>query len=164
MIEIEHRRTIDLPASTVWEEVRHFDRVLQWVPGGEQSTIAVIGEGVGAVRDIRLVTQGYVQHRLIAFDDSKRVFSYELTAGQPIGMRDYVVVCTVTPLDANQCTICWAGRMTADDSLNEIEIGRALEVALGNMTTGIIARLKREQPRFAVQPNEAWQLQLPSRD
>ena len=43
--------------------------------------------------------------------------------------------------------------------MNEPEIGRALEVALANMTTGIIALLKGEAPNFIVQPNEDWQLQ-----
>lgn len=158
MIEVEHCRETDLSAETVWEEIRHFDRVLKWIPGGERSTITVQGEGIGAVRDLHLATQGYVQHRLVAFDDEARMFSYELTAGKPIGMQDYVVVATVTPVDDDHCTIRWAGRMTADATLNEAEVGRALEVALGNMTTGIIARLKDEEPRFASQPNEAWQL------
>ena len=159
MIEIEHKRTTDLSATTVWEEIRHFDRVLKWVPRGEESTITVSGTGIGAVRDIHLATQGYVQHRLIAIDDGQRMFSYELTAGKPIGMQDYTVVATVTPIDAQHCTIRWAGRMTADKSLDEVEVGRALEVALGNMTTGIIARLKGERPVFVGQPNEDWQLQ-----
>jgi hypothetical protein len=159
VIDVEHRRDIDLSADTVWEEIRHFDRVLKWVPGGDESTITVKGEGVGAVRDIRLVTQGYVQHRLVAFDDEARMFSYELTAGKPIGMQDYVVVATVTPIDDDHCTIRWAGRMTPDESLNEVEIGRALEVALANMTSGIVARLKGEAPTFVQQPNESWQLQ-----
>ncbi|MEZ5460004.1 MAG: SRPBCC family protein [Steroidobacteraceae bacterium] len=159
MIEVEHLRTIDLPAAVVWEEVRHFDRVLKWVPGGETSRIAVTGSGVGALRDIHLSTQGYVQHRLVAYDDAARMFSYELTAGQPIGMKDYVVVATVTPVDAARCSIRWAGRMTADASTNEVEVGRALEAALANMTTGIIARLKGEAPAYIAQPNEAWQLE-----
>jgi hypothetical protein len=158
MIEVEHRRDIDLSADTVWEEIRHFDRVLNWIPRGEESTITVKGKGIGAVRDIQLATQGYVQHRLVAFDDEARMFSYELTAGKPIGMQDYIVVATVTPIDADRCTIRWAGTMTADSSLNEAEIGRALEVALGNMTSGIVARLKGEAPDFAQQPNEDWQL------
>lgn len=158
MIEVEHRRDIDLSADTVWEEIRHFDRVLNWIPRGEESTIAVKGKGVGAVRDIQLATQGYVQHRLVAFDDEARMFSYELTAGKPIGMQDYVVVATVTPIDADRCTIRWAGKMTADSSLDEAEIGHALEVALGNMTSGIVARLKRQKPDYARQPNEDWQL------
>jgi len=158
MIEIEHRRDTDLPADIVWEEVRHFDRVLKWVPRGDESTITVVGKGVGAVRDIRLATQGYVQHRLVALDDGQRMFSYQLTAGKPIGMQDYTVVATVTPVDEDHCTIRWAGKMTAEASLNEAEIGHALEIALGNMTTGIIALLKGEVPKFEQQPNEAWQL------
>lgn len=158
MIKIEHKRDIDLPADTVWQEVRHFDRVLNWVPGGDESTITVTGEGVGAIRDIVLVTQGYVQHELVAYDDDKRMFSYALTAGQPIGMKDYTVVATVTPIDDHNCTIRWAGTMNADDSLVEAEIGQALEVALGNMTTGIIALLKNAAPEYVSQPNEDWQI------
>ncbi len=161
VVEVEHFREIDLPADTVWEELRHFDRVLNWIPGGERSTITVEGEGVGAVRDIHLATQGYVQHRLVAFDNQARSFSYELTAGKPIGMQDYVVVATVTPVDDDHCTIRWAGRMTAVETLDEKEVGHALEVALGNMTTGIIAGLKSEKPVFVSQPNEDWQLKDP---
>ena len=158
MIEIEHRRDTDLSPDAVWEELRHFDRVLNWIPGGDESAISVRGEGVGAVRDLQLATQGHVRHRLVALDDGQRMLSYELTAGKPIGMKDYVVVATVTPLDEGGCTIRWSGRMTAEASLDEGEVGRALEVALGNMTTGIIARLKGEAPVFARQPNEDWQL------
>ena len=159
MIEIEHKRDTDLSADTVWEEIRHYDRVLKWIPRGDESTIAVTGEGVGMIRDIQLATQGYVQHRLVAFDNDKRMFSYTLTAGKPIGMQDYTVVATVTPIDDDHCTIRWAGKMTADNSLDEAEIGKALEVALGNMTTGIIAVLKGEKSNFVQQPNEDWQIQ-----
>ena len=158
MIEIEHRRDTDIPADIVWEELRHFDRVLNWIPGGDRSTIAVNGAGIGAVRDLHLATQGQVQHRLVALDDRRRTLSYELTGGKPIGMRNYTVVASVTPIDDNRCTIRWAGSMTADASLDEAEVGQALEVALANMTTGIVALLKGEVPQFEQQPNEDWQL------
>ena len=158
MIEIEHRHETDLSPDAVWEELRHFDRVLNWIPGGDQSTISVHGEGVGAIRELQLATQGPVRHRLLVLDDERRTLSYELTAGKPIGMQDYVVVATVAPTDEGRCAIRWAGRMTADGSLDEREVGRALEVALGNMTTGLIARLKGEAPAFVQQPNEDWQL------
>ena len=39
MINIEVERDTDLSADTVWEEMKHFDRVLNWVPGGDKSTI-----------------------------------------------------------------------------------------------------------------------------
>lgn len=158
MIEVNVERETDLSAAVVWEEIRHFDRVLKWIPGGETSSIEVKGEGVGAVRDIHLSTQGYVQHRLVAFDPEQRSFSYTLTAGKPIGMQDYVVVASVTPKDRGGCVIRWFGRMTADTSLDEQVVGAALAVALGNMTSGIVARLKGQQPVFSSQPNEDWQL------
>ncbi len=158
MIEVEVRRDTDLPADQVWQEMRHFDRVLRWIPGGDESSIKVTGDGVGAVRDIHLVTQGYVQHRLVAYDEGQRTFAYELTAGKPIGMQDYRVVASVMPIDEAHCSIRWTGKMTADESLNEAEVGHALEVALGNMVTGIIAVLKGEAADFSEQPNEDWQL------
>ncbi len=158
MIEIEHARTIELSADTVWREVRQFDRVLTWIPGGAESTIEVVGEGIGAVRELELATQGYVKHQLVAFDDSERSFSYELIAGKPIGMQDYTVVASVTPESEDRCTIRWQGKMTADASLDEAHVGHALEIALANMTVGIIARLTGEPPQFSGQPNEDWQL------
>ena len=35
MINIEVVRDTDLSADIVWEEMKHFDRVLNWVPGGD---------------------------------------------------------------------------------------------------------------------------------
>ena len=152
MIDIEHQLDTDLSAESVWAEMRHFDRVLKWIPRGDESTINIKGDGIGMVRDIHLATMGYVQHRLLAIDDEKQMFSYNLTGGKPLGMQDYTVVATVTPIDGDHCTIRWTGKMTAAGSLDEAEIGRALEIALANMTTGIIAVLKREVPEFAPQP------------
>ena len=157
MIRINVEREVDLSAETIWEEMKHFDRVLRWVPGGDKSTINVKGEGVGAIRDINLITQGYVQHQLIAFDNEKRMFSYKLTAGKPVGMENYTVVASVTPIDKNNCKIQWAGEMESDSRVDENKVGVALEAALGNMVTGTIALLKGEKPVFKEQPLEDWQ-------
>tara|TARA_B110000305_G_C19415811_1_gene627944 strand:- start:1435 stop:1920 length:486 start_codon:yes stop_codon:yes gene_type:complete len=157
MIRINVEREVDLSAETIWEEMRHFDRVLRWVPGGDKSTISVKGNGVGAIRDINLITQGYVQHQLIAFDNEERMFSYKLTAGKPVGMEDYTVVASVTPIDKNNCKIQWAGEMKSDSRVDENKVGVALEAALGNMVTGTIALLKGEKPVFSEQPLEDWQ-------
>ena len=157
MIRINVEREVDLSAETIWEEMKHFDRVLRWVPGGDKSTISVKGEGVGAIRDINLITQGYVQHQLIAFDNEKRMFSYKLTAGKPVGMENYTVVASVTPIDKNNCKIQWAGEMKSDSRVDENKVGVALEAALGNMVTGTIALLKGEKPVFSEQPLEDWQ-------
>ena len=157
MIRINVEREVDLSAETIWEEMKHFDRVLRWVPGGDKSTISVKGNGVGAIRDINLITQGYVQHQLIAFDNEERMFSYKLTAGKPVGMEDYTVVASVTPIDKNNCKIQWAGEMKSDSRVDENKVGVALEAALGNMVTGTIALLKGEKPVFSEQPLEDWQ-------
>ena len=157
MIKIEVKRMADLSADVVWNEMRHFDRVLRWVPGGDNSTISVTGEGIGMLRDIHLSTQGYVQHQLIDFDDEKKLLSYKLTAGKPVGMEDYTVIATVTAIDKDHCSIRWAGVMKADDRVNEAEVGKALETALNNMVTGTIALLKNEAPIYLEQPLEDWQ-------
>ena len=62
MKTVEISRVADIPSEIIWDEMKHFDRVLRWVPGGSESTISVKGNGGGAIRDINLITHGYVQH------------------------------------------------------------------------------------------------------
>ena len=98
MKTVEVSRITDIPSQTIWNEMKHFDRVLNWVPGGNESSISVKGKGVGAIRDITLITQGYVQHELVAYSDKELSFSYKLTDGKPVGMQDYVVVAKIIPI------------------------------------------------------------------
>ena len=32
-------RIAEIPAETIWDEMKHFDRVLRWVPGGDKSCL-----------------------------------------------------------------------------------------------------------------------------
>ncbi len=105
MKKVEVTRIVEIPAEVIWDEMKHFDRVLRWVPGGNESTISVKGKGVGAVRDIELVTQGYVQHELVAYSDKDYSFSYKLTDGKPVGMEDYVVIAKIIPINNQSCEI-----------------------------------------------------------
>ena len=41
MKSVEVIRTTKIPAEIIWDEMKHFDRVLRWVPGGDKSTISV---------------------------------------------------------------------------------------------------------------------------
>ena len=157
MKTVEVIRITDIPAEVVWDEMKHFDRVLRWVPGGDESTISVKGKGVGAVRDIELITQGYVQHELIAYNEKDFTFSYKLTDGKPVGMQDYTVVAKITPIDQQKSEIRWLGKVTSDKRLNENDVAEALSTALNNMITGLIALIKKEKPIFVDQPLENWQ-------
>ena len=157
MKKVEVTRIVEIPAEVIWDEMKHFDRVLRWVPGGNESTISVKGKGVGAVRDIELVTQGYVQHELIAYSDKDYSFSYKLTDGKPVGMQDYVVVAKILPINNNSSEIRWTGRVESDERLNEDDVAEALSVALNNMITGLIALIEKQEPVFVYQPLEDWQ-------
>ena len=150
-------RIADIPAQIIWDEMKHFDRVLRWVPGGNESTISVKGQGVGAIRDIELVTQGYVQHELVAYSEKDLSFSYRLTDGKPVGMQDYIVVAKITPINKQKSEIRWSGKVTSDKRLNENDVAEALSTALNNMITGLIALIKKEKPVFIHQPLENWQ-------
>ncbi len=157
MKNVEVTRIVEIPAEVIWDEMKHFDRVLRWVPGGNESTISVKGKGVGAIRDIELVTQGYVQHELVAYSDKDYSFSYKLTDGKPVGMEDYVVIAKIIPINNQSCEIRWSGKVTPDKRLNEIEVAEALSTALNNMISGLIALIKKEKPIFVDQPLEDWQ-------
>ena len=157
MKTVEVNRITDIPSRTIWNEMKHFDRVLNWVPGGNESSISVKGKGVGAIRDINLITQGYVQHELVAYSDKDLSFSYKLTDGKPVGMQDYIVVAKIIPIDDNNSEIRWVGKVESDKRLNEDDVAEALSVALNNMVTGLIALLKNQEPVFIHQPLEDWQ-------
>ena len=157
MKTVEVSRITDIPSQTIWNEMKHFDRVLNWVPGGNESSISVKGKGVGAIRDITLITQGYVQHELVAYSDKELSFSYKLTDGKPVGMQDYIVVAKIIPIDENNSEIRWVGKVESDKRLNEDDVAEALSVALNNMVTGLIALLKNQEPVFIHQPLEDWQ-------
>jgi hypothetical protein len=157
MKTVEVIRIADIPAQVIWDEMKHFDRVLRWVPGGNESTISVKGHGVGAIRDIELVTQGYVQHELVAYSEKDYSFSYKLTDGKPVGMQDYIVVAKITPINKQKTEIKWSGKVTSDKRLSENDVAEALSTALNNMITGLIAIIKKEEPVFVNQPLENWQ-------
>ena len=157
MKTVEVSRITDIPSQTIWNEMKHFDRVLNWVPGGNESSISVKGKGVGAIRDITLITQGYVQHELVAYSDKELSFSYKLTDGKPVGMQDYIVVAKIIPIDDNNSEIRWVGKVESDKRLNEDDVAEALSVALNNMVTGLIALIKNQKPVFTHQPLEDWQ-------
>ena len=157
MKTVEVIRIADIPAQVIWDEMKHFDRVLRWVPGGNESTISVKGHGIGAIRDIELVTQGYVQHELIAYSEKDYSFSYKLTNGKPVGMQDYKVIAKIIPIDNKSSKIKWLGKVKSDKRLHEDDVAKALSVALNNMITGLIALIKKEKPSFIHQPLENWQ-------
>ena len=157
MKTVEVIRTTEIPAEIIWDEMKHFDRVLRWVPGGDKSTISVKGRGIGAIRDINLVTQGYVQHELIAYNEDDYSFSYKLTDGKPVGMQDYIVVAKITSINDQESEIKWTGKVSSDKRLKEDDVAEALTTALNNMITGLIALINREKPIFVDQPLEDWQ-------
>ena len=157
MKSVEVIRIANIPAEIIWDEMKHFDRVLRWVPGGNESTISVRGNGVGAIRDIELVTQGYVQHKLVAYSEKDYSFSYKLTDGKPVGMQNYIVIAKITPIDQQKSEIRWSGEVTSDKRLNENDVAEALSTALNNMINGLIAFIKKEKPVFVDQPLEDWQ-------
>ena len=155
---VEVSRVTDIPSEIIWDEMKHFDRVLKWVPGGNETSISVKRNGIGAIRDINLITQGYVQHELVAYNDKDLSFSYKLTNGKPVGMKDYIVVAKIIPIDDNTSEIRWSGKVESDERLNEDDVAEALSVALNNMVTGLIALLKKQKPIFDNQPLEDWQI------
>ena len=157
MKTVEVTRIAEIPAQVIWDEMKHFDRVLRWVPGGGKSTITVKGKGIGAIRDINLITQGYVQHELVAYNDDDYSFSYKLTDGKPVGMQDYVVVAKITPINDQESEIKWTGKVSSDKRLKEDDVAEALTTALNNMITGLIALINEEKPIFDDQPLEDWQ-------
>ena len=142
MINVEHTTTLAASIDDVWAELSQYDRVLNWIPYGRESTIEITGEGIGMIRDLHLADLGYVQHRLDIMDHDKKEIGYTLTGGLPLGMKNYSMVASLSPLDGEKCVISWRGRMEGDGSQDEAEIAAGLLNAVVKMTEGLEAASK----------------------
>ena len=97
--------TLAFPVDTVWELLRDFGNV-SWVPGMGDS-VRVEGEGVGMSRFFG--TPGAeIQETLVAFDENRKTFSYEIPNNLPLPLDQYLATVQLTDLGNGQTQIEWS--------------------------------------------------------
>jgi len=108
MAEVVVRRRVAAPAERVFAVLADFAGLADLSPAIESCTVE--GEGVGAVRTLRMAGGLSLQERLESHDAAARRFSYSIIGENPLPFRDYLSTVTVEPDGADACRVDWRGR------------------------------------------------------
>jgi ribosome-associated toxin RatA of RatAB toxin-antitoxin module len=103
---------VPAPADQVWQVVRNFNGLPDWLPAVTASEIEGGGSGheVGSVRRLTLGDQGHVSEVLLRMDDDERSLTYAFTDSGPFPVRSYRSTIRVAPVTSNGQTFVewWA--------------------------------------------------------
>ncbi|MFF3438533.1 SRPBCC family protein [Streptosporangium sp. NPDC002721] len=106
---------INAPADKVWEYLRDFGNVAEWLPGITGCEIED-GENFrpGAVRRLES-SAGAFRERLLTLNDASRSATYEILES-PLQVRDYRALYRVAPVtDSGTAFVEWSATFEADD-------------------------------------------------
>lgn len=144
MRDVEYRQRIEVPLELVWSIVSDFGSLLRWLPGNEEGSLTLHGEGIGMTRDLDLPTVGKVQHRLDALDAKTHSLTYSLTQGRPLGMASYSVTLSLAG-DEEHCVLRWHGEFDPEPGADGDQMAENLAGAYENMSVGLEQLLSRWQ-------------------
>mgnify|MGYP001813636405 CR=1 FL=1 len=136
MRQVDYSQRIEAPRELAWSVVSDFGSLLRWLPGEEESSIELTGDGIGMTRDLTLSTVGQVQHRLDELDHVKHRLTYTLTRGKPLGMQGYSVTLTLAG-DEEHCILHWTGEFEPEPGADGDAMAENLAGAYANMSTGL---------------------------
>ncbi|MDZ7799532.1 MAG: SRPBCC family protein [Trueperaceae bacterium] len=119
MIEIDVRRTVPAPADDVWNALRSFEGIENWLPVITRSEVR--GEGAGATRVCTMTDGGQLRERLEEVDDDQRRLTYTIEEA-PMPVQDYRSTMQVVPEGDSASTVVWAAQFGAPEgAADELE-------------------------------------------
>lgn len=116
MIRVYVSTVIDAPAATVWQSIRDFNGLPNWVPVVAESRIENYqpADRVGCVRNFRLRDGGVIREQLLALSDFDYACSYSILES-PLGVENYVATLKLTPVtDGNRSFAEWSAEFDCD--------------------------------------------------
>ncbi len=114
---------IGAPADRIWETVRDFNALPDWVPAVRESRIegGQPSDRVGCVRAFRLQDGGFLRERLLALSDYDFSVSYAILES-PMGVENYIATLKLAPItDGNRTFAEWTAEFDCDPA-NEAEL------------------------------------------
>ena len=129
MIKVYTSSVIDAPADTVWQAVRDFNGLPNWVPAVAESRIesSQPADRVGCIRNFRLKDGGLIREQLLSLSDFDYQCSYSILES-PMGVSNYVATLKLTPVtDGNRTFAEWSAEFDCEPARE-----RALSDLVGN--------------------------------
>ena len=127
---------IDAPVAQVWATLRHFDGVVEWNPGVAAARMeeGAPSDRVGAIRHLTLPDGGIIRETLLALDDRRRSFTYDIIES-PLPVRNYVATQAFHPItDGERTYATWEVTFDCDPA---DEAGLAEVIAVGIFEAGM---------------------------
>jgi len=120
MPKITETATIGLDPETLWNEIGEFGSVGDWHPMLE--SLAVIGQGRGAMRIAHAKSGGDQVERLQALDPKRHLYRYTMEESS-MPVRDYTGEFRIDPAGSAASTVVWSARfeLTADGDGRTVE-------------------------------------------
>jgi len=113
MPSVAERIEIPAPADLVWQTVRDFGAIDEYVPPITNAELS--GEGVGAERTLTLADGGRVVERLEERDDTARTLQYTIVDA-PLPVTNYEGTMSVEVIDDAACEVTWASEFDVVDA------------------------------------------------
>lgn len=129
--------TIDRSPATVWKYVGDFNATDLWHPSVRNSTLKGSSTKPGAIRTLKLVGDGEMVEKLLAYDAAKTRYTYT-TLKSPFPIKNYVSTLSVSPTADGKTLMTWSATFDAvgvDEDIATEWVGVAFDGGLGKVST-----------------------------
>jgi hypothetical protein len=146
VIRVYVSTVIDAPAEAVWQSIRDFNGLPNWVPVVAESRIENYqpSDRVGCIRNFRLRDGGVIREQLLGLSDFDYTCTYSILES-PLGVQNYVATLKLTPVtDGNRSFAEWSAEFDCDPdrerALSE-QIGQGVfQAAFSNLKQQLAGR------------------------
>lgn len=116
MTKVYTSSVIGAPADRIWQVVRDFNALPDWVPAVAESRIegGHPSDQIGCVRAFRLQDGGFLREKLLALSDYDFSVSYSILES-PMGVENYIATLRLAPItDGNRTFAEWTAEFDCD--------------------------------------------------
>ena len=103
---------VNAQVSDVWATVRAFDRLQDWHPAVQSTTMTGSPEQPGAVRVLHLNGGGEIEERLMYFSDASRTLIYQIL-NSPLPISNYESYISATDAGNGKTVVIWGSTFEA---------------------------------------------------
>ena len=119
MVRVYISSVIGAPADRIWQTVRDFNALPDWVPAVRESRIegGQPSDQVGCVRAFRLEDGGFLRERLLALSDYDYSVTYAILES-PMGVENYIATLKLVPVtDGGRTFAEWTAEFDCDPAM-----------------------------------------------
>jgi hypothetical protein len=114
---------LEVPADALWRLISDFEHIDRWA---NLKIRSVEGNAIGCRRTVEMESGALVTERLVARDDERRIYTYEVVEPNPFPMHAYSSTMLVEPISAQRCRLHWTGSYVPVESTDPLRTDKLL--------------------------------------